>query len=79
MSLEIKKQDKETTQSLIRRFTKAIKQSGVLREARNRRFFTRPLSKQARKTAALRKIRAREEYAKAEKLGLNKNKGLKNN
>jgi ribosomal protein S21 len=51
----------------------------VLREARNRRFFTRPLSKQARKTAALRKIRAREEYAKAEKLGLNKNKGLKNN
>ena len=77
MSLEIKKQDRETTQSLIRRFTKSIKQSGILREARRRRFFERPLGKQAKKAVALRKIRAREEYAKAEKLGLNKDKGFR--
>lgn len=77
MSLEVKKQDRETTQSLIRRFTKAIKQSGILREARRRRFFERPLSDQAKKAAALRKIRAQEEYAKAEKLGLNKDKDFR--
>ncbi len=74
MPLEVKKQERENTQSLIRRFSKAIKRSGILKEARKRRFFRRPLSEKARKEAALRRIRAKEKYEKAEKLGLNKSR-----
>lgn len=74
MSLKVKKKERETTQSLIRRFSKAIKQSGILKEARKRRFFQRPLSDASKKRAALRKLKAREEYEKKEKLGLNKSR-----
>lgn len=74
MSLKVEKKERETTQSLIRRFSKAIKQSGILKEARKRRFFQRPLSDASKKRAALRKLRAGEEYEKKEKLGLNKSR-----
>lgn len=74
MPLEVKKQERENTQSLIRRFTKAIKQSGILKEARKRRFYQKPLNETAKKSAALRRVKAREEYKKKEKLGLIKNK-----
>ena len=74
MSLKVEKKERETTQSLIRRFSKAIKRSGILKEARKRRFFRRPLSDKAKKVAALRKLKAGEEYERKEKLGLNKSR-----
>ncbi len=74
MSLKVEKKERETTQSLIRRFSKAIKRSGILKEARKRRFFRRPLSDAAKKKAALRKLKASEEYERKEKLGLNKSR-----
>ncbi len=74
MPLEVEKKERETTQSLIRRFSKAIKRSGILKEARKRRFFRRPLSDASKKNAALRKLRAGEEYERKEKLGLNKSR-----
>ncbi len=74
MPLEVEKKERETTQSLIRRFSKAIKRSGILKEARKRRFFRRPLSAASKKNAALRKLRAGEEYERKEKLGLNKSR-----
>ncbi len=74
MPLEVKKQERENTQSLIRRFTKAIKRSGILKEARKRRFRQRPLSEKAKKNNALRKLKLRKEYEKKDKLGLIKNK-----
>ena len=74
MPLEVEKQERESTQGLIRRFSKAIKRSGILKEARKRRFFCRPLSDKSKKEAALRKIRAKKEYEKKDKLGLIKNR-----
>ena len=74
MPLEVEKKGKESPQSLVRRFSKAVKKSGILKEARKRRFKQRPLSEKAQKEAALKRERVREEYQKKDKLGLIKNK-----
>lgn len=72
MSLEVTKRERETSQSLIRRFTQKIQKSGVLRWARKRRFFIRPKSNQMKKRAALRRIEITKEYETARKLGIDK-------
>lgn len=69
MALEVKKQERETTQALIRRFAKRVKQSGILLWARKSRFHKRPKSRQMKKRAALRREKLRKEYQKLEKLG----------
>lgn len=69
MVLEIKKQERETSQSLVRRFGKRIQQSGILLRARRNRFRKRPKSHQAKKRAALRREELKEEYKKLKKLG----------
>ncbi len=74
MPLKVEKQGRENTQSLIRRFTRAIKKSGILKEARKNRFRQRPLSDRAKKEAALRKEEIKRNYEKMDKLGLIKNK-----
>lgn len=60
---------KETTASLLRRFTKNIQQSGLLLEARKGRFYKGKPSKRARKDSALRRIELKKEYARLVKLG----------
>ena len=72
MALEVKKQDRENSQSLIRRFTKKVQKSGVLLRARKSRFHRRSKSKGMRKKTALRKEKLRAEYEKLKKLGLSK-------
>ena len=69
MALEVKKQLRETSQSLIRRFTKSIQGSGILRRARKIRFREREKSKNMKKRAALRKEEMKKEYEKLKKLG----------
>ena len=69
MALEVKRKPKESTQSLIRRFTQRVRQSGVLIQARKIRFKKEPKSKQAKKKAALRREQLRKEYKRLEKLG----------
>jgi len=69
MGLEVKKQNKENNQSLIRRFTKKVKQSGVLLQARKIRFKERQKSRQMKKRSALRREERRKEYEKLKKLG----------
>jgi len=70
MALEIKKQERETSQSLIRRFGKAVKESGILVRARKTRFKLRKKSPEAKKRGALRREQARKEYERIKKLGL---------
>ncbi len=70
MALEIKKQERETSQSLIRRFGKAVKESGILVRARKTRFKLRKKSPEAKKKGALRREQARKEYDRIKKLGL---------
>lgn len=69
MVLEVKKQERETAQSLVRRFGKRVQQSGILLRARKIRFRQRPKSRGAQKRAALRKEELKKEYKKLEKLG----------
>lgn len=69
MALEVKRKEKENNNSLVHRFTRSVIQSGIIKEARSRRFFQRPLSENAKKKEALRKIRAKEEYERKVKSG----------
>ncbi len=69
MALEIKKQPRETSQALIRRFTRALQESGILVRARKVRFKEREKSEQMKKRAALRREEKKREYEKLKKLG----------
>jgi c-di-GMP-related signal transduction protein len=72
--MKIQKQLRETSQSLVYRFTKAVQKSGVLVEARKRRFTKRVKSENMQKRAALVKVEKKKEFDKAKKLGKSLNK-----
>ncbi len=75
MTIEAKKQERENSQSLIRRFRQKIQRSGILRQARKNRFYQPPnKSKPMKKRAALRREKLKAEYKKLEKLGLLKSR-----
>jgi len=69
MSLEIKKEGRETSQNLVRRFSRRMKQSGILLRARRSRFWEKEKSPQMKKRSALRREELKTEYEKLEKLG----------
>ncbi len=69
MALEIKKQERESIQSLIYRFNKSVQHSGILMRARKIRFRQREKSRDMRKRAALRREELKKEYEKIQKLG----------
>lgn len=69
MALEVKKQSSESSQALVRRFTRGVQQSGILFRARKHQFHKRKKSRNAQQKAALRREEARKEYAKLLKLG----------
>ena len=69
MVLQVKKQEREPTQVLVRRFQKSMQQSGILFRARKGRFHARKKNQSARKKAAVRREELRLEYAKLKKLG----------
>lgn len=69
MSLEIKKENRESAQNLFRRFSRAIQQSGILRQARKNQFKRRKKSEGMSKRSALRKEEKRKEFEKLKKLG----------
>ena len=68
MALEVKRKEKETSQNLVHRFTKVVRQSGVLLEIRSKQFHKRAKSALAKKRSALRRVELRAERRKAEKL-----------
>ena len=70
MAFDIKKNERETNLSLVRRFSKRIKESGILRSAKKARFAQRPKSKTKRKAAALRRIEKTKEYDHKAKMGI---------
>jgi hypothetical protein len=69
MVLEVRRKEKESSQSLVHRFTKVVRQSGVLIEARGKQFRKRVKSTLSKKRSALRRVSNRAEKALAEKLG----------
>ena len=69
MSLEIRKRERESSQSLIRRFSRSVQRSGILVRARKKRFRVRKKSDDMKKRAALRRIKMKKEYERLKKLG----------
>jgi len=70
LAIEVRKKDKETTGSLLRRFTRRVQQSGVLIRARRGRFYEKPKTKRQEKESALRRQELRHQRAHLIKLGL---------
>jgi len=69
MVIEIQKKEKETSQSLVRRFSRRLRRSGILLRMRRSQFYKRSKSNQLKKRAALRKEELKKDYEKKKKLG----------
>ena len=68
MALQVKRKEKESPQNLIHRFTKVVRQSGILLELRNKQFNKRPKSALSKKKSALRRVKLTAEKKRLEKL-----------
>ncbi|PJE58231.1 MAG: 30S ribosomal protein S21 [Candidatus Portnoybacteria bacterium CG10_big_fil_rev_8_21_14_0_10_36_7] len=71
MAIEVKRKERETTGSLLRRFSQRMKQSGVLHKARKGRFYIKPKTKRQERLGAKRRqqlIGLREELVKSGQL-----------
>jgi len=56
---EVRLDEKESFESLLRRFNRKVQQDGILSEMRRREFFEKPSIKRKRKEAAKRRKSAR--------------------
>jgi len=68
--IEVRKKEGESAQSLLYRFTKRVRQSGVLVETRKRRFTNRPANKRSRRVSAIIRSNKKKEMGRLKKLGL---------
>lgn len=69
INVEVTKSENESTSGLIRRFSRQIQDSGVLRRVRGLQYYQRPLSGQLQKQKALKRKQRRETFEELEKLG----------
>ncbi|MBI1975760.1 MAG: 30S ribosomal protein S21 [Candidatus Vogelbacteria bacterium] len=67
--VEVKRNAGETAPSLIRRFSRRVQEANVVRQAKSRRYYTRPSSKTAQKARALRRIENQKKNSELRKLG----------
>lgn len=68
MPIQVTKKEKETSQNLVHRFTKTVRQSGVLLQIRKGQFYKRAKSDLAKKRSALRRVTRKAEKLVADKL-----------
>lgn len=69
MMVYVKRKDRETTASLLRRFSRRVQQSGVLVRARKIRFYEPKVSKRELRERALRRLALSKERERLIKLG----------
>ena len=69
MAIEVKKREKESAQSLLRRFSRRVQQSGILIRTRRARFYVPPLTKRQKRLGALRRLENQKAREKLYKLG----------
>lgn len=67
--VEVKKKDNESFDSLLRRFTRKIQQSGVLIRARKTRFYTPSKSRNLQRVAARRRAQLKAEREELKRMG----------
>lgn len=69
MAVIVRKREGESVNTLLYRFNRKVMQSGILREAKQRRFYQRKENKNQRRRSALYRARKRAEIEKRKKLG----------
>ncbi len=69
INIEVTKNNNENDMSIMRRFTKRVRNAGILPRVRSIRYNNRVTSKYIKKKEALKKIEKREEIKKLIKLG----------
>ncbi|MFA5386700.1 MAG: 30S ribosomal protein S21 [Candidatus Paceibacterota bacterium] len=69
--ISLRKKEGESVNSFLRRFSKKIYQSGVLKEAKKNQFKRRASGETQRKRSALYKLGKEKEMAKTQKMGFN--------
>jgi ribosomal protein S21 len=67
--IEVKKRDKESPESLIRRFSRRVQQSGVLVQARRARFRADVKTKREMRQGAMYKEKVKKVVTKLKKMG----------
>ncbi len=67
--IQVRKRDREAPESLIRRFSRRVQQSGVLKRVRAIRFRPEEKSRGKRRDEALYKVEIRKEITKLKKIG----------
>lgn len=70
INVDIKKTKNDNNLGLLRKFSRKVKLSGVLRKKRSLRYFERSISAFKKKANALNKIQKRAEYEYKDKMGL---------
>lgn len=70
VTASVQKSGSESTPSLIRRFSKRVQGSGVVRRAKSIRYHARVASKTKKRASALRRIERVKEREEKERLGL---------
>lgn len=75
--VEVEKKEKETSESLIRRFTRQIQQSGVLPKARKLRFLQKKKTKRELREDAIYRSKVKKEVDKLKKMGIFDDEKLK--
>lgn len=67
--IEVRRRENESSESLLRRFSKRVQQSGVLLRAKKRRFYEKGKNKRAQRQDALRRLGIREQREVLRKMG----------
>jgi len=67
--VQVKKKDRETSEALIRRFSRRVQQSGVLLSARSGRFFAKSKTKRQTRQSAQYRAKVKKEVDKLKKMG----------
>jgi hypothetical protein len=69
-NVDVKKTKNDNNLGLLRKFSRKMKISGVLKKKRSLRYYSRALSDFKKKQNALIRIKKKKEYEKKEKMGL---------
>lgn len=70
--IEVKKKDGESFESLMKRFSRKVQQSGLLIRARRLRYHDRTKSRNLKRRSALRRIELKTERDEMKRLGFKK-------
>ena len=69
INAEVQKSGSESTLSVIRKFSRKVQGTGLIRNSRKRRYFARDMSKTVKKKRALKLIKRRSDFHKLVKEG----------